>query len=211
MCAHVIWDWNGTLFDDVGVVAAATSEVLAGVGLPPITTEEHRRQFTRPVWVFYERILGRPLADGEFEKFDRMFHDAYGRMRDTCTLSPGATAALRAWKERGHTQSLLSMWRHDDLVPLVSELGIDGYFTRVDGLRGEAGGFKAAHLLRHLQAVQVAGSDALLIGDTVDDADAAAHVGARCILYSRGYAAREALEQASAPVVDTLGEALAHA
>lgn len=210
MGSHIIWDWNGTLFHDIDAVAAATSEVLAGLGLPPITAEDHRRAFTRPVWIFYERILGRPLADGEFERFDYDFHEAYGRHRTTSSLAPDAVDALKMWQHIGRTQSLLSMTRHTELVPLVTELGITSHFIRVDGLRGAAGGHKAEHLVRHLEKVGVHGQDAILIGDSVDDATAAAHVGAGCVLYSQGHASREVLQEAGVPVVDTLTDALAH-
>lgn len=210
MVSHIVWDWNGTLFHDIDAVTCATSEVLAEVGMPPITAEEHRRNFTRPVWVFYERLLGRRLADGEFERFDRAFHDAYGRYLTDCGLADDAEKALATWRDSGGTQSLLSMWRHDELVPLVNKLGIAPEFVRVDGVRGSAGGRKAEHLVRHLSAIGADAGDTLLVGDSVDDADAAAHVGARCVLYPWGYASRETLAAADAPVVDTLTEALAY-
>lgn len=210
MVSHIVWDWNGTLFHDIDAVACATSEILADLGLPPITAEDHRRLFTRPVWVFYERLLGRPLVDGEFERFDRAFHDAYGRYLADCGLAHDAEKALATWRQTGRTQSLLSMWRHEHLVPLVAELGIAPEFVRVDGLRGEAGGRKAEHLVRHLSAIGAAAGDTLLVGDSVDDADAAAHVGAKCVLYPWGYASRETLQEAGVPLVDTLTEALSY-
>lgn len=211
MTSHIVWDWNGTLFHDIDAVTCATNEILADAGRPPITTEEHRRLFTRPVWVFYERLLERPLVDGEFERFDEAFHEAYGRHLASCGLAPDAETALATWRGRGGSQSLLSMWRHEHLVPLVTELGIAPEFARVDGLRGEAGGPKAEHLVDHLRTIGMAASDTLLVGDSVDDANAAAHVGAHCVLYPWGYASRDALTTVGVPIVDSLTEALSYA
>lgn len=211
MATHVVWDWNGTLFDDIDAVAAATSEVLVEAGLAPITAAEHRRLFTRPVWVFYERLLGRPLADGEFERLDRRFSEAYERHAIDCGLAPDAWQVLRGFQRRGRSQSLLSMARHEALVPLVTKLGIQPEFVRLDGLRGPPGGHKAGHLVTHLGTLGLAGPQVLVVGDSVDDAHAAAHVGADCVLYTRGHASRDALEGAGVPVVDTLREALDHA
>lgn len=210
MAMHIVWDWNGTLFHDIDAVTTATNEILAGLELAPITAADHRRLFTRPVWVFYERLLGRPLVDGEFERFDRIFHDTYGRHLAVCGLAPDAEQALGVWRRTGGTQSLLSMWRHEHLLPLVAELGIAPEFVRVDGLRGEAGGRKAQHLVSHLTEIGVEARDVLLVGDSVDDADAAAYVGARCVLYPWGHASRESLAGTGVPLADTLTEALAY-
>ncbi|SBU93045.1 HAD-hyrolase-like [Streptomyces sp. OspMP-M45] len=49
----------------------------------------------------------------------------------------------------------------------------------------------------------------VVIGDAVDDAVAAAHVGARAVLYTGGSHSRDSLEAVGVPVVDTLAEAVA--
>jgi phosphoglycolate phosphatase-like HAD superfamily hydrolase len=103
------------------------------------------------------------------------------------------------------------MWRHQELVPLVERLGIGRFFLRVDGLRVPGGGGKAEHLQAHLAALEVDASAALLVGDTLDDLEAARTVGARCVLYDGGSHHRSALEATGVPVVDTLSAALAAA
>ena len=66
--------------------------------------------------------------------------------------------------------------------------GLTGIFSRVDGLRTEVGGdLKAGHLARHLAELGLAAASVVLIGDSLDDADAADSVGARCVLYTGGF------------------------
>jgi len=114
--------------------------------------------------------------------------------------------ALTAWPG---SQSLLSMWFHRDLVPTVEGYGLTHHFRRVDGLKADRGGGpKAEHLKAHLAELGFDGTDAVLIGDSVDDADAAASVGARCILYAGGFTARARLEKVGVPVADSLTEAI---
>ena len=48
-------------------------------------------------------------------------------------LTADAVSALSLWAESGGRQSLLSMYPHRDLVPLVSAAGIAHYFIAVDG------------------------------------------------------------------------------
>jgi phosphoglycolate phosphatase-like HAD superfamily hydrolase len=80
------------------------------------------------------------------------------------------------------------MWSHAELVPELDRRGLTGWLARIDGREGYAlGDFKAAYLTRHLAALGLDGADCVLVGDSVDDADAAAAVGAGCVLYSGGF------------------------
>jgi phosphoglycolate phosphatase-like HAD superfamily hydrolase len=204
---HLVWDWNGTLLDDLALVVAATNASLALAGGPPITAEEHRRDFRRPIEAYYAGVLGRPLGADEFVGLDRTFHDAYDAGFASIALADGALDALQSWVG---TQSLLSMWFHDQLVPAVDRHGLARHFRRVDGLRAEVGGgHKAPHLAAHLAAMGVDGVDCVMIGDSLDDALAAASVGARCVLYSGGFTDAVRLAEVGVPVVDSLIEAVA--
>jgi phosphoglycolate phosphatase-like HAD superfamily hydrolase len=203
---HLVWDWNGTLLDDLTLVVAATNAALVAAGGGATTPDEHRREFRRPVTDYYSFVLGRPVDEEEFAQLDKIFHRAYGEGLTTCALSAGAQDALRGWTG---TQSLLSMWFHTDLVPTVDRYGLTSYFARVDGLRAvTGGGHKAPHLTAHLAALGVAGGDCVLIGDSVDDADAAAAVGARCVLYTGGFTDPDRLRGCGVPVATTLAEAI---
>jgi phosphoglycolate phosphatase-like HAD superfamily hydrolase len=206
---HIVWDWNGTLFHDLDAVVGATNEIFRPYGIGPFDADRFREVYTRPIWVLYERMLGRTLRDGEWEELDQGFHDHYHRLMLACRLADGALSSLRAWEETGRTQSLLSMWGHDRLVPKVGEFGIARHFTRVDGLRATApGGPKAEHMVAHLLALGVDPETVVVIGDSVDDALAAQHVGARAVLYSGGMTLRVELERVGVPVVDSLEDAL---
>lgn len=211
MASHIIWDWNGTLFHDIDAVLGATNAVFAPYGLDPLTVEQFRAGYTRPIWTAYERFLGRPLRDGEWEQLDVAYHENYHRLMTSCELDAGARTALRDWHTGGGTQSLLSMWWHDRLVPTVTDYGIAGLFRRIDGLQGAGGGPKAECMAAHVSALVLDPAETLVIGDSVDDADAAAAVGASAVLFTGGMTSRAELETRGVPVVDTLADALAFA
>lgn len=63
-------------------------------------------------------------------------------------------------------------------------------------------------LARHLAVLELQPADVLLVGDSVDDADAAADTGAACVLYDGGYHDRGALDAVGVPVVGSLVRAL---
>ena len=190
-------------------MVAAINDALARLRLRSIDSDAFRTHFTRPVQRFYEQVAGRAIEPGEWEALDEAYHDSYGARVGGLALAADARAALEAAEAASLSQSLLSMWRHQDLVPLVERLGIARFFVRVDGLRVPGGGGKAEHLVEHLAALGVEAPAALLVGDTLDDLAAARAVGARCVLYDGGTHHRHALEATGVPVAGTLTEAVA--
>ncbi|MFD5797432.1 HAD family hydrolase [Streptomyces diastatochromogenes] len=211
--AHIVWDWNGTLFHDNDAIIGATNAAFAELGLAPITLEQYRALYCVPVPRFYERLLGRLPTDAEWEQMDEVFHRYYAEHRVRCGLTDGAAELLAGWRSAGHSQSLLSMYGHEELVPLVRGFGIEPHFIRVDGRTGPSGGSKAEHMVRHLEALSGAVEVArtVVIGDAADDAVAARYVGAGAVLYTGGSHSRASLEEVGVPVVDTLAEAVQEA
>lgn len=202
---HLVWDWNGTLFDDLAAVVAATNDVLVGAGGHAVTAEEHRERFKRPISEYYSLELGRMVDAEEFAAMDRIFHNAYETHRLGCKPAADAFDAIGAWTG---TQSLLSMWHHENLVPLVDDYQLTPHLLRVDGLRGAGGGPKLPHLVAHLTAMDVDPANVVMIGDSVDDAEAALAVGARAVLYTGGFTSERKLREVGVPVASSLIEAI---
>lgn len=209
---HVIWDWNGTLFDDLHIVVEAVNASIAPFGGGPISADDYRNHYQRPVIRFYEALLGRPVGEAEWSKIDVGFHELYRESLPRAGLADDAMTAIEMVKHRGWSQSLLSMWWHDELVPFAHEMGVAGHMVRVDGNQQDAGGAKAVHLEQHINALlsghELAGDTFVVIGDALDDASAAATVGVACVLYDSGSHLRAELEATGAPVADSLVEAL---
>jgi phosphoglycolate phosphatase-like HAD superfamily hydrolase len=100
------------------------------------------------------------------------------------------------------------MWWEDDLTACVARRGLTERMTLIQGNRNDAGGEKAAHLLRHLSELDVSAASVVMIGDSLDDAAAAGVVGTACVLYDGGSHHRTHLEDAGVPVTDTLAAAV---
>ncbi|MFI6682715.1 HAD family hydrolase [Streptomyces sp. NPDC050485] len=212
--AHLVWDWNGTLLDDNAAVIEATNAAFAELGLEPITLERYRELYCVPIPRFYQRLIGRLPTDAEWLVMDAAFHRQYWARADACGLTEGAAELLAARRAAGLSQSLLSMAPHEHLVPIVRRHGITEHFIRVDGRTGPSHGSKAEHMVRHLTALRAADADisgerVVIIGDAVDDAVAAAAVGAAAVLFTGGSHSRASLAVARVPVVDSLAEAVA--
>jgi len=211
---HVVWDWNGTLFDDLDIVVAAVNVSLRTVGAGPIDADRYREVYQRPLHRFYETLLGRPVPPEEMASIDLDFHGAYHTLLDQARLTVDARRAVDLVASRGQTQSVLSMWWHDRLVPAVRYFALDDYMLAVDGHRGPAGASKQNHLARHVEQLvrlfpgRVRSEGMTVIGDVTDDADAARAVGVGCVLYDGGSQPRATLEATGVPVASSLIEAV---
>ncbi|QFZ17469.1 HAD family hydrolase [Saccharothrix syringae] len=205
---HVVWDWNGTLLADNEAVLAAVNRVCREFGRDAVTLDLWRDTYSRPLKDCYEGLLARTLTADDWARIDLVFHEEYRAALHACGLAEGVPDRLRSLRQ---TQSLLSMHFHDELVPTVTELGLLDLFTRVDGLRAEVGGgSKAEHLAAHLDAQRLRPADVLVIGDVVDDADAARHVGAQVVLVATGVSSHRVLARTGVPVADSIPEALTY-
>jgi len=190
---HIIWDWNGTLFADSEALIESTIEAFASAGLSPITRARYQELHQQPIPAFYDSLVGRRLTDTEQTRLDELFRRAYLARREYIPLTHDAVDAMSLWRSAGGSQSLLSMYPHEALVVLVEKFGIASYFQAVDGLTGTESGRKAPHLQRHLRKLGVNPANAVLIGDSIDDAYAANECGVRSLIYHAGNAAVHAL------------------
>lgn len=213
--AHIVWDWNGTLLDDFDVVLQACNASCSDLLGRSIDAEEYRTHFARPVQLLYEGIFGRPLAAAEWQLINSRFHASYEDLVATAVLVRDAEAALRMAADAGCTQSLLSMWLQDELVMMLDALRVGSEFVRVTGVGAIAdGGSKHQHLAAHLEQLSgdldqlIDPATVLVIGDSLDDAAAAEHVGARCVLVEGGCHHAADLAAAGVPVVRSLLGAL---
>lgn len=207
---HIVWDWNGTLLDDLPYVLQAVSRALGRYGLPPVEGDDYRDHFTRPVRRFYDNLFSRPVTDMEWEDLNKTFHDFYYEVVDHVPLAEGAIEALERAAGWGWGQSLLSMSTQEHLVDTVRAHGIDGFFRRIDGLESANGGLKEIYLKAHLAEMGLDRETVWLVGDTPDDRNASVAVGARVVLFDSGSHHRSTLDALGAPVVGSLSEALVH-
>jgi phosphoglycolate phosphatase-like HAD superfamily hydrolase len=204
----VIWDWNGTLRDDIQDHLDALNATLPALGRTPITLDHYRAEHRTPIRAFYDALLGRTLDDQQWHDADDAFQHELAR--HAVRLQPGARDLLLRLRARRIRQSLLSLSLHDRLLTEVGKTGITGLLDRVDGRREPAVGSKAPALARHLAALGPATDPArtLVIGDTVDDALSALSVGAVPVLHTGGLHSPHRLATAGVPIADSLEAAV---
>ena len=203
MCANLVWDWNGTLLDDVNAAVGALNRMLVKRGAEPITVEHYRRRFGFPVRPFYEE-LGVDLAKWDWDDICEDFHNFI--LEEPQSVRPDAREALELAASLGFRQSILSALRQDKLEAALAVNGFTGFFEHVYGVDNLDG---ASKLERGRELVAaIGGGRPVFIGDTLHDAEVAGALGGRCVLVSCGHQSPERLAAARCPVADTLVEAV---
>jgi phosphoglycolate phosphatase len=191
---HVIWDFNGTLLDDVGCCIETLSTLLVERSLPPITTERYREQFGFPVRDFYAG-LGFDFAREDFDAVSRTFIDRYLDRLTTARAHDGAHDALRYVASRSLGQSVLSAMEHRLLGDLLVRYELRGPMQHVRGLSDLRASSKVELGRALLDEIDAPASAVVLVGDTLHDYETACAIGCRSVLVAHGHQTRARLER----------------
>jgi phosphoglycolate phosphatase len=207
---HLIWDWNGTLLDDLDYSIGVMNALLARRRLPPLHRERYHALFDFPVRLYYERLGFDPVAD-PFEKLSTEFISGYDAHRTQAPLHAHTVATLAAVGAAGLRQSILSAYRHETLHEIVAHFGLTAHFDRIAGLDNIHAHSKLALGRDLVSRLGVAPREILLVGDTLHDADVARELGVACALVAAGHHPAGRLRETGAPVYATLADfATAH-
>ena len=204
---HIIWDWNGTLFDDVELCAGIMNILLTQESLPNISVERYKSIFTFPVIEYY-RIAGHTFEKNSFEVIGKQFIDEYEIRKRDCKLYPGVTELLEMLRSEKVNQYLLSAYEQNSLNKILDIYVIKNYFKYVVGLDNIYADGKS-HLARSLESKIRSNGKAgniLLIGDTIHDYEVAREINSDCILLSHGHQDEERLLKLGIPVVKNFEE-----
>ncbi len=207
---HIIWDWNGTLLNDVEVCASIMNNLLEQELLPGITVEQYRDIFTFPVIEYY-KLAGHTFEKKSFEVLGRQFMEEYENEKTKCNLFPAVREVLNIFNQN-KKQYLLSAYKQELLNETIKYFELEKYFTNIIGLDNIYAGSKV-HLGQQLISIirnNGKKENILLIGDTEHDLEVARSIGADCILVSAGHQSGERLSSLEEVTVINNLEELIH-
>lgn len=198
----VIWDWNGTLLNDVDVAFQAMNTMLAKRQLPLLSGLDcYREIFTFPVREYY-LSAGLNLEQETFEELAVEWTGLYHQFYPSCGLYPDALKTVQALEKLGVCQVIVSASQQQALDAQVEEQGLSQYFQAKLGISNIYAGGKAGLAGEYLQRQGIAPSRALFVGDTLHDWEVAREAGCSCVLVAQGHQSKRLLETAGVPVLD---------
>ena len=199
---HIVWDWNGTLLDDVQASVNTINQLLASRSLPPTDIACYRERFGFPVRNYYTAI-GFRLEQENWNQLARTYHDLYLADR-SIRLHPEAADVLRSCHDAGLGMSVLSAAEQSILEQMLTAAGIKDRFAfihGVDNLHGHSKAEAGRALIRRLPDPP---AQVLFVGDTLHDHEVAAGLGCPCVLIAQGHQSHARLLTAGCPVLHNL-------
>jgi phosphoglycolate phosphatase len=203
----IIWDWNGTLLNDVDICIGSMNKLLTERKLPLLDTEKYRQIFTFPVRDYYEKA-GVDFSKEAFETPAMQFINNYRLSLPGAALQQGAKEALSFFRDKKKEQSVLSVMEQQLLISSVKGFGIDSYFDRISGIDNHYGEGKTELALRTLKEIRELKEKILLVGDTLHDHEVASATGIDCILIAHGHQSHERLGASGRVIVNNFDELL---
>ncbi|MEE5126896.1 HAD family hydrolase [Pseudomonas alliivorans] len=204
---HVVFDWNGTLIDDIDLAVFAVNRCGEHYGVAPITADQYRARFDFPIAGFYA-ALGFDLDSVPFPIIVQHYLEHFDAHVAECPLQPYVIEFLDAARRAGIGVSILSASHCDVLVQTLKAKGLYDRFEHVVGLNHNQATSKTAEALMLQKTLGTPASRTLFVGDTLHDFDVACSVGWSPVLVSTGHQDSERLRLSGAPLFRNLGELL---
>ncbi len=199
---YIVWDWNGTIIDDVALSVKIFNAMCDSYGLENITLEEYRRSFRIPVAGFYEE-RGFDFSKINLKTIGEFYIEQYNKLRFDCSLHSDILNVMETMKSNGVGQSILSAYEHNNLCDCVSYFGLNKYMDNVFGLENVLAGSKEMRAKALIKRIDIDPKSVLMVGDTTHDKDAADAMGADCVFVSKGHNDKDRLLELGVPVFDS--------
>ncbi len=203
---YIMWDWNGTILDDLRINFEIENSLLLRRGKRPMKSiGEYHEKFGFPIIGFYER-LGFDLENEKFEDVARDYVFEYDERFPEAELFEDAESLIRELKHKGVRQMILSATEQRFLEKQVRAHDIDYLFTDILGTKDVYAKSKVDIALRWISENDVDSAEVLFVGDTVHDFEVAGNIGCDCILVSRGHNSYDTLKDTGAVVLENFEE-----
>lgn len=198
----VIWDFNGTLIDDVDHIVRSVNVLLARRRLPQLTVDSFRHIFGFPVAEYYRKI-GFDLEAESMADLSGEFFELYMPGLPDCSLCDGAPGVLSFFKKIGIRQFVLSAMKEGLLRAVIAGLGIADCFTAIYGLEHLEGDSKVSRGRDLMSDFRIRPQTSLLIGDTDHDAEVAEELGLSIVLIANGHQSESRLRATGNVVIES--------
>lgn len=207
-------DLDGTLLDTIPDLAAAANLMLCDLGKPPLAVARLRTFVGKGLHRFVERtlvdavggIVTQPLLQQALESFERHYIAENGRHT---TMYPGVRDGLDKLREQRFPLACVTNKSTRFTLPLLGKVGLAPYFDTV--VAGDTLARKKPDpepLLHACEALRVEPACMLMIGDSINDTQAARAAGCPVFCVTYGYSeGHDVRELDSDALIDSIADA----
>ncbi len=202
---NIIWDFNGTLLDDLDLCLEIINVLLERRSIKPLSRERYLEIFTFPVREYY-LAAGMNFEDEPFEAVAKEYMDIYLSRVCHTPLHTGTGFVLNRFRENGFEQIIMSAMEQEELLRVVRCNGIEEYFRQIFGISNHLGGGKLELTRKVMQLTGFNPETTCLIGDTLHDMEVAREAGIYCILIANGHMSEKRLAATGLPLAGDIRE-----
>lgn len=201
----IIWDWNGTLLNDLDFCISSINILLKKRELTLLNRNLYREVFTFPVKDYYHAV-GFDFEKEEFAIPAKEFIDLYDKGVENCTLHQKAIEILSWFKEKNTRQFVLSAMQQNMLEQTIKYNSIAGFFEGIFGLDDHYAVSKIERGEQLISEFNIEKDKTWIIGDTIHDFEVAEKLGIKCILIADGHQSEKRLKSTGTVVISELNE-----
>ncbi len=205
----IIWDYNGTIIDDVDLCLNVERFMLQKRGMhSEYSLEDYRSLFCFPVIDYYKK-LGYTFEHESYEQISVEFNRLYDLGFPKCGLVEGVLDKIQESCQKGYHNVILSAARQDKLLIQTEQLGVAKYFDEILGINNDLAHSKIEMAQNWMARSEVEPEDCMFIGDSIHDMETAEAIGIRnYLLVACGHQSYQVLSDASEHVVHTMKEVI---
>lgn len=204
MYSAVVWDWNGTILNDVDYNVCIVNTLMRTRGLNPISLDAYRSAFKMPIRNFYTDI-GFDLERENFESLASEYNAMYKGGFSSIPLTKGIVEVLEHFYQKGVTQYIVSASEQKSLDAQVKEKGLEKYFSQVVG-NDDYSVVSKTDKARELKKRIGNSGKILFVGDMDHDYEASLAMAADCVLYTGGH--QKVMEDSRWGIISSMNELL---
>ena len=199
----IIWDWNGTLLNDLDFCISVINVLLKKRNLPLLNRNSYKEVFSFPVKDYYQAV-GFDFTKEDFSVPAKEFIDLYDSRVKNCSLHHSAIEILSYFKEKRIRQFVLSAMKQNMLEQTLKHNRIFDFFEGVAGLNDHYAVSKIERGEQLISDFNIEKTNTWIVGDTIHDYEVAEQLGIKCLLIADGHQSEERLKSTGSPVISSL-------
>lgn len=197
----IFWDWNGTVIDDLDISMRSINGLLSARGMKTFdTVSEYHNVFCFPVSDYYIKA-GFDYSIEPFEDLAHEYIEIYNALKPQARVFDDVRDALQRLKKKGVMQVMLSASEKSGLVKWLDRTEVLKYFDDVIATDNIYARGKVDIATDWITLHPIDKDRAVLVGDTVHDAEVAEAMGIQCVIIPRGHSGVEDLKGTSAIIL----------
>lgn len=205
MIKYLIWDFNGTIVNDVDICVDLINNLLKKKGKPPLSKQQYQNVFTFPVIEYYKKA-GLIDNDEEFKEVAHEWMNSYYALEHQVSPFANVNSIMQRVQELGIKQGIISASAQDQLERMLEATNLKPYLSDVLGINDIYATSKVHIGQAFIERCPYQPNEILMVGDTLHDKEVALAMGINYVLCAQGHQSYEVLSVNNNHVIKDLAE-----